>query len=258
MKRLTASIAAALVALSPLTGPVMAADDAKPLVFAAASLKGSLDEAAAAFKTESGIEVTISYAGSNALAKQIEQGADAGVFISADEAWMDYVAQKGLIKPGSRIDLLTNALALIAPAAGETTLTIAPGFPLAEAIGDSKLAMAVPGAVPAGKYGEQALTALGVWAAVEPKVARSENVRAALALVATGEAAFGIVYVTDAKAEAKVKTVGVFPAGTHDAILYPIALTMRADEAAAKFSAFLQGEAATAIFAKAGFGRPSS
>ena len=234
------------------------ADDAKPLIFAAASLKGPLDEAAAAFKAETGVELSISYAGSNALAKQIEAGAAANLFISADEDWMNHLAEAKLIAADSRIDLLSNELALIAPAASTSSLDIVPGFALAAAIGDSKLAMADPDAVPAGKYGKAALTALGVWDAVSPKVARSENVRAALALVATGEAAFGIVYVTDAKAEPKVRTVGIFPSGTHPRILYPAALTSTPDVDAAKFLAFLQSDAATVIFSKAGFGKPAA
>lgn len=254
MNRIFALAAVAVLGL----GPAAAADAAKPLVFAAASLKGSLDEAAAAFKAESGIEVTISYAASNALAKQIEQGADAALFISADEQWMDYVAEKDLIRADTRIDLLTNELVLVAPASSAVALKIEPSFALAEALGDGKLAMADPDAVPAGKYGKAALTALDVWAAVQPKVARAENVRAALALVSMGEVPLGIVYVTDAKADAGVKMVDVFPASTHDPILYPLALTPKSDEAAARFHAFLQGEAATAIFARAGFGRPAS
>jgi molybdate transport system substrate-binding protein len=251
-------ILAFLLLIAALVSAPVWADDAKPLVFAAASLKGPLDEAAAAFTAETGIELSISYAGSNTLAKQIEAGAGAHLFISADEDWMNHLAAVKLIASDSRIDLLSNELALIAPVASTTALGISPGFALSDAIGDSKLAMADPDAVPAGKYGKAALTALGVWDAVSPKVARAENVRAALALVATGEAAFGIVYVTDAKAEAKVRTVGVFAANTHPQILYPAALTVTPSEAAAKFLTFLRGETATAVFAKAGFGRPAS
>lgn len=254
MKFLSAFAALALLALSPAN----AAEDSKTIVFAAASLKGPLDEAAAAFKTESGIEVTISYAGSNALAKQIEEGAPAQLFISADETWMDDVAAKNLIEAGSRVDLLSNELALVAPAASTVALRIEPGFALAAAIGDGQLAMADPDAVPAGKYGKAALTKLGVWDEVEPKVARAENVRAALALVSAGEAPLGIVYVTDARAETGVRTVDVFPASTYDPILYPAALTAGASDEAARFLAFLQGGTASAIFARAGFGKPTS
>ena len=252
MKALLALLAAAALALAPA-----AADTAKPLVFAAASLKGALDETAAAFKAETGIEVTISYAGSNALAKQITEGAPAEVFISADEDWMNDLASKNLIKADTRVDLLSNDLVLIAPADSTLNLTPAKDFALAAAIGDGKLAMADPDSVPAGKYGKAALTALGVWDQVEAKVARTENVRAALALVAAGEAPVGIVYTTDAKAEPKVKTLGTFPADSHPAILYPAALTATGGTDAQKFLAFLQGDAATTIFAKAGFGKPS-
>lgn len=255
MRMLAAVLAAALMAAST---SVQAADAEGPIVFAAASLKGSLDEAANAFAAETGVTVTISYAGSNALAKQIEQGAPAEIFISADEAWMDYVAEKTLIKTETRFDLLSNELVLVAPTASTTTLTIEPNFALAEALGDGKLAMADPAAVPAGKYGEAALTKLGVWEAVSPKVARAENVRAALALVAKGEAPFGIVYRTDAKAEAKVRLVDTFPADSHGPIRYPAALTTGASDKAAQFLTFLQGEAATAIFTKAGFGKPGA
>lgn len=252
MKFLIAFLAAALGAVAP----VRAADG--PVVFAAASLKGPLDEAAAAFKAETGTTVVISYAGSNALAKQIEQGAPAEIFISADEDWMDYLAEKSLIAESSRHNLLANELALIAPAGSTVALTIAPGFDLAGALGEGRLAVADPDAVPAGKYAKQALGALGVWEAVETKLARTENVRAALALVASGEAPFGIVYATDALAEPKVKALGAFPAGTHDPILYPAALTKSATPEAAAFLAFLKGDTAGAIFAKAGFGKPAS
>lgn len=252
MKFLIAFAAAAFMAAVPAA----AADG--PIVFAAASLKGPLDEAAEAFKAETGTTIVISYAGSNALAKQIEERAPAEVFISADTDWMDYLAGKSLIAAETRSDLLTNELALIAPADSTAALTIGEGFDLAGATGDGRIAVADPDAVPAGKYARQALTALNVWDAVEPKLARTENVRAALALVAKGEAPFGIVYVTDAVADPKVKTIGVFPAALHDAIVYPAALTRTASPEAAVFLTFLKGERAAAIFAKAGFGKPAS
>lgn len=252
MKLLIAFFAAALVAVAP------AGASDSPVVFAAASLKGPLDEAAAAFKAETGTTVVISYAGSNALAKQIEQGAPAELFISADEAWMDYLAEKSLIADSSRHDLLSNELALIAPADSAATLSIGPGFDLSGALGEGRLAVADPDAVPAGRYARQALGALGVWEAVEGKLARTENVRAALALVASGEAPFGIVYATDALAEPKVKSLGAFPAATHEPILYPAALTRGATPEAAAFLAFLKGDKAGAIFARAGFGKPAS
>lgn len=252
MKLLTALVAAVLLAAAP----VRAADG--PVVFAAASLRGPLDEVAAAFKAETGTTIVISYAGSNALAKQIEQGAPAELFISADEQWMDYLAGKSLIVAETRHDLLSNELVLIAPADSASTLAIADKFDLAGALGDGRLAVADPDAVPAGKYAKQSLTALGVWDTVEAKLARTENVRAALALVASGEAPFGIVYTTDAQAEPNVKSLGTFPAATHDAILYPVALTRTGTPAAAAFLAFLKGDRAGAIFAKAGFGKPAS
>ncbi|MFT3810588.1 MAG: molybdate ABC transporter substrate-binding protein [Micropepsaceae bacterium] len=252
MKFLIALVAAAFMVASP----AVAADG--PIVFAAASLKGPLDEAAEAFRAGTGTAIVIAYAGSNALAKQIEEGAPAEVFISADTDWMDYLAGKSLIADDTRSDLLTNELALIAPAESAASLTIGEGFDLAGAAGDGRIAVADPDAVPAGRYARQALTALKVWEAVEPKLARTENVRAALALVARGEAAFGIVYVTDAAAEPKVRTVGVFPAALHDTIVYPAALTRTASPEAAAFLAFLKGDAASAIFAKAGFGKPAS
>lgn len=252
MKALIAFIVAALA----FAMPVRAADG--PVVFAAASLKGPLDEVAAVFKTATGTTVVISYAGSNALAKQIEAGAPAELFISADEDWMNYLAEKSLIAADTRGDLLSNELALIVPAESASSLVIADKFDLAGAIGDGKLASADPDAVPAGKYAKQALSALGVWDAVSPKIARTENVRAALALVASGEAVFGIVYVTDARAEPKVKSLGVFPAASHDPIRYPAALTRTATPEAAAFLAFLKTDAAGAIFAEAGFGKPSS
>lgn len=193
-------------------------------VFAAASLKNALDEASAGFTQSTGNKVTVSYAASSALAKQIEQAAPADVFISADLDWMDYLASKDLILPQTRSNFLGNQLVLIGPAANPTTLEIKEGFPLAAAIGDGRLATADVKSVPAGKYAKAALEKLQVWSAVEPRLAQTENVRAALALVAQGEAQFGIVYKSDAVAEPKVKVVGVFPETSHPPIIYPIAL----------------------------------
>lgn len=230
------------------------AQDGKITVFAAASLKGPLDAAAAAFKTEKGIDVALSYAGSSALAKQIESGAPADLFISADLDWMDYVEKAKLVKDGTRSNWLGNTLVLVGPADSASTLKIATGFDLAGAVGDGKLAMADMKAVPAGKYGKASLESLGVWRAVEGKVAQAENVRAALALVATGEAPFGIVYRTDATAEPKVKVIDTFPEDSHKPIIYPIAQLARSTApAAADFLAYLKSPAATALFEKAGF-----
>lgn len=229
------------------------ADD-KIIVFAAASLKGPLDDAAAAFKAEKGGDIAISYAGSSALAKQIEGGAPADLFISADLDWMDHVEKAKLVKDGTRSNWLGNTLVLVGPADSAATLKIAKDFDLAGAVGDSKLAMADVKAVPAGKYGKASLESLGVWSAVEGKVAQAENVRAALALVASGEAPFGIVYQTDATAEPKVKVIDTFPEDSHRPIIYPIAqLTSSAAPLAGDFLTYLKSPAATAIFEKAGF-----
>jgi molybdate transport system substrate-binding protein len=225
-------------------------------VFAAASLKEALDAQARAFESASGHQVAVSYAGSNALARQVEAGAPAELFLSADLEWMDYVESRGLIVAGSRANLLRNALVLIAPAKSATSLRIGPGFALAAAIGDGKLAMANPDAVPAGKYGKASLTALGVWDAVEPKVARAESVRAALALVARGEAPFGIVYRTDALAEKEVRIVDTFPAATHPPIVYPIVVLKAAKgQPARDFARFLAAPGAGATWERFGFRR---
>lgn len=230
-------------------------DTATVTVFAAASLKNALDEASAGFTQSTGIKTAISYAASSALAKQIEQAAPADVFVSADLDWMDYLAGKDLIEPATRVNLLGNRLVLIAPASSTATLEIKHGFDLAAAIGDSKLATGDVKSVPAGKYAKAALEKLGVWDAVAPKLAPAENVRAALALVAQGEAVLGIVYETDAKAEPKVKVVGTFPADTHPPIVYPIAVTKAAAsaQAAKALLAFLKTPAAAAVFTKHGF-----
>lgn len=224
-------------------------------VFAAASLKNALDEASFAFTQATANRTAISYAASSALAKQIEQAAPADLFVSADLDWMDYLAGKDLIDAATRTNLVGNRLVLIAPASSTATLEIKPGFDLAAAIGGSKLATGDVKSVPAGKYAKAALEKLGVWDAVAPRIAPTENVRAALALVAQGEAAFGIVYETDAKAEPKVKVIGVFPHETHPPILYPIAVIKGASspDAAKAFLTFLKTPAVAALFTKHGF-----
>jgi molybdate transport system substrate-binding protein len=223
------------------------------LVFAAASLKTALDAIAAAWHRETGKDATISYAASSTLAKQIDNGAPAELFISADEGWMDYLQQRNLIDRQTRIDLIGNRLVLVAPADSAAQVTIAPGFPLAGLIGDGHLAMADPGAVPAGKYGKAALETLGVWSTVETRVAAAENVRAALLLVARGEAPLGIVYQTDAAAEPAVRIVGTFPPDSHPPIVYPMALTLTAGPDSRSFAAYLGGPAARALFEGQGF-----
>jgi len=223
-------------------------------VFAAASLKNALDEASAAYAKDSSTPpAKISYAASSVLAKQIEQGAPADLFISADTDWMDYLAGKSLLKAGTRKDLFTNHLALVAPKESAAKLDIEPGFPLAAALGAGRLAMAGPD-VPAGRYGQQSLTALGVWDSVKDKTARGENVRATLQFVARGEAPLGIVYDTDALSEPAVKIVGLFPETSHPKIIYPAALVAASTApGAAPFLAWLHSAKGEAIFKKYGF-----
>ena len=224
------------------------------VVFAAASLKTALDEVAAEFQAATGNTVTISYAGSNALAKQIIEGAPADIFFSASEPWMDEVEKAGLVVPGSRADLLGNTLVLVAHGADAAKVEIGPGLDLKGLLGEGKLSMAMVDAVPAGQYGKEALERLGLWPSVEGAVAQSENVRAALALVAAGEARYGIVYASDAVAEAGVSVVGTFPEDTHRPIVYPAArLTGAADAADRAFLEALSSGAADAKFAAQGF-----
>jgi len=230
------------------------AEDKGPMVFAAASLKDALDAVNANWQKESGIKATISFAASSALAKQIEQGAPADIFVSADEDWMNYLADRKLIKPETRFDLVGNRLVLIAPKDSKLTATIASGFPLASLLGDGHLAMADTASVPAGKYGKAALEKLGVWDGIKDRIAQAENVRAALALVSRGEAPLGIVYSTDAAAEPGVKIVATFPAESHPPITYPAALTRESKNADAKsFLDFLRSARARTVFEKQGF-----
>ena len=243
------AVTAASLAL-PAVGE--AADDAT-LVFAAASLKNALDSAVDDYSRTTGRTVTVSYAASPALAKQIEEGAPADIFLSADLAWMDYVQERNLIAADSRVTLLGNDIVLVAPADSAAVLEIAPGFPLADALAGGKLAMAETASVPAGKYGKAALENLGVWDSVAASVAEAENVRAALALVSRGEAPLGIVYTTDAKADEGVKVVGTFPADSHPPILYPVALTANAKPDAKAFLDYLVSATAKPFFEAQGF-----
>jgi molybdate transport system substrate-binding protein len=225
-----------------------------PVVFAAASMKTALDAAAAAWTAETGKAPPIVYASSAVLAKQIEQGAPADIFISADLNWMDYLDKAKLIRPGTRHNLLGNALVLIEPADAGAKLTIAKGFDLAGAIGDGKLAVCTIASCPGGIYAKEALEALGIWAKVEPKLAQADNIRNALTLVSRGEAKFGIVYATDAKADPKVKVVGVFPEATHSPIVYPVALVETSKNPdAALFADYLSSKAAKKIWSEQGF-----
>jgi molybdate transport system substrate-binding protein len=243
---------AALVACVP-SAPARAQSDDATLVFAAASLKNALDAAVEDYSKSTGKTVTVSYAASSALAKQIEEGAPADIFFSADLDWMESLQGKDLIAGDSRVTLLGNEIVLVAPAESDINLTIAPNFPLADALKDGKLAMALTASVPAGKYGKAALESLGVWDSVSGSVAEAENVRAALALVSRGEAALGIVYATDAKADSSVKVVGTFPTDSHPPILYPVALTKSAKPDARAFLDFLTSPAAKPLFEEQGF-----
>lgn len=223
------------------------------LVFAAASLTDVLEEVDRAFTARTHIEVRASYAASSVLAKQIEAGAPADVFFSADLAWVDYVEKRGLVKAGSRRDLLSNALVLIAPADSPVRLKIAPRFDLVGALGGGRLATGDPDSVPVGKYARAALTQLGVWDSVAARLVRAENVRAALEYVARGEAALGIVYRTDAQAEKRVRIVDTFPADTHPPITYPAVVTVGARAQAPQFVEFLASAEARQIFTRYGF-----
>lgn len=230
------------------------ASDEDPLIFAAASLRTALDEAQIACREESRAGFRASYAASSALAWQIEVGAPADLFISADLEWMDYLADRAHIQVGTRVDLLGNRLVLVAQRGLAPALTVGPNFPLAAALGDRRLAMADPAVVPAGKYAKAALTSLSVWDGVADRIAPAENVRAALLLVSRGEAPLGVVYQTDAAADTGVEIVGMFPAETHAPIRYPAALTRGARAAARGVLDCLGGPVARPIFDRWGFG----
>ncbi|WP_152044574.1 molybdate ABC transporter substrate-binding protein [Aureimonas psammosilenae] len=246
-----------LAALASLSlGPSLPAlaQEKGPTVFAAASLKNALDDINAAWTKTSGKTATVSYAASSALAKQIEAGAPADIFFSADLDWMDALAKKDLIKADSRTSLLGNSIVLVAPADNATPIDIKPGFPLAASLKDGRLAMGSVASVPAGKYGKAALEKLGVWDSVSTRIAEAENVRAALLLVSRGEAPLGIVYKTDAAADNGVAVVGTFPADSHPAIVYPVALTASAQNKDAQgFLDFLKSAEAKGLFERQGF-----
>jgi molybdate transport system substrate-binding protein len=248
------TVVVTLFALAILGAPFASAQDKSITVFAAASMKNALDDVDAAFAGRTGIKVVASYAASSALIKQIEQGAPADVFASADLDWMDYGAQKKVIKDDTRVNLLGNRLVLIAPKDSKLgDFTIGQGFDLAQLAGDGRIATADVRAVPVGKYAKAALEKLGSWTAAAPKFAMTENVRAALTFVARGEAPLGIVYATDAKVEPGVKVLGTFPADSHPAIVYPVAATVTAKPEAASYLTFLRSAAAKAIFERYGF-----
>lgn len=247
------SILALLAALAAtLAAPASAQDTL--LVFAAASLRESLDAVNAEWVKRGGAKPVVSYAASSALAKQLDGGAPAQVFISADLDWMDYAEKRGLIQPATRRNLLGNKLALVAPATSKVQAKIAPGFPLAQLLGPSgRLALGDPQHVPAGKYARAALEKLGVWDSVANRVAAAESVRAALVLVARDEAPSGIVYETDARAEPRVRIVADFGTGLHPPVIYPAALVTGANAPAAAYLRFLSSAQAKAVFQRYGF-----
>jgi len=262
--RLFQSLLALPIVLGLFAAPALARDTApqssaatgaKTLtVFAAASMKNALDQANAAYEAKSGVKVTASYAASSALAKQIEQGAPADIFLSADLAWMDYLVEKKAIDTATRVSLLGNRIVLIAPKdSRQGNVSIGQGFDLAALAGDGRIATGDVKAVPVGKYAKAALEKLGAWDKAAAKFAMAENVRAALALVSRGEAVLGIVYETDAKVDPGVKIVGVFPNDSHPPIVYPVAATTSKNAAAAGYLAFLGSPDAKAIFEKYGF-----
>ncbi|WP_447760663.1 molybdate ABC transporter substrate-binding protein [Sphingopyxis panaciterrae] len=246
-----------LALLALLLAPAALAAERGPVVLAAASLQESLTEAADAWAAKGHDKPVLSFAASSALARQVIAGAPADLFLSADEEWMDAVAKAGLLRAGSRTTLLGNRLVLITPVSSKVRLTPARGFPIARALGSGRLALADPGAVPAGKYAKAALTWLGVWGGVAAKVAPAENVRAAMALVERGAAPLGIVYATDARASRAVRVVGFFPAASHPPIRYPVAvLKASRHKDAAGFRTFLLSRQGRAIFARHGFSNP--
>ena len=253
-RRSFAAFAIAIGLALPALAPVKAAAADEITVFAAASMKNALDDVAKAWEAAGHGAVKVSYAASSALAKQIEEGAPADIFISADLAWMDHVEKAGAIDPATRSNLLGNRIVLIAAAEEAKPVDIAHGFDLVGLIGDGRLAMGNVEAVPAGKYGKAALEMLGIWNSVADKLAQAENVRVALKYVATGEAPYGIVYQTDAASDPDVKIAGTFPEASHPPIIYPVAL-LKASQSpkAAAFLAFLTSDKARPLFEKQGF-----
>ena len=238
------------------SAPLLAADQnsAPPLlVYGAASLTNVLEELGATYQSSNGQTVKFSFASSSTLARQIEAGAKADIFFSADSEWMDYLQTRQLINTGTRTNLLSNHLVLVAPSDSKVQLKIAPGFALAAALDKGRLSIGDPDSVPAGKYARSALMTLGVWNDVTDKLVRADSVRTALLFVDRGEAPLGIVYETDALIDKQVRIVDTFPTNTHSPIVYPIALTVHADASAAKFVAFLSSQTGQAAFKKYGF-----
>jgi molybdate transport system substrate-binding protein len=247
------TLAAAIVVAAGTLAPPLA-QQPSVTVFAAASMKNALDDINAAFTKRTGVKVVASYAATSALMRQIEQGAPADIFASADLEWMDYGLKNKLINPNTRVNLLGNRLVLIAPKDSKVgTVTLAPGFDLAKLVGAGRIVTGDVKAVPVGRYAMAALQKLGIWPSVEKRMAMVENVRAALTLVARGEAELGIVYETDAKVEPGVKIVGHFPPDSHPAVVYPVAATVGAKPDATRYLDFLQSIPAKAVFENYGF-----
>jgi len=223
-------------------------------VFAASSLTDALNDIVKLYAAKSGVGIKTSYASSSALARQIENGAPADIFFSADEEWMDYLDKRSLLEKGSRVPRLGNRLVLVAPAGPARRIEISKGFDLAGLVGNGRIATGDPASVPVGKYAQQALTYLGVWPIAESKLARADNVRVALSYVERGEAPLGIVYSTDAAIAKGVQVVGEFPPESHLPISYPLAIVVKHGNDATKgFHAFLLGSEAAAVFQRFGF-----
>ena len=246
-------VLAAMATLPVLGFDAARAEPGRVVIFAAASLKTALDAIMTAWHAETGRTVVASYAASSALARQLEQGAPAHLFISADADWMDYVSAKGLVRRETRVDLAGNQLVIIARTGRKVAIEIKPGLDLSQHLGGGRLALAHTTSVPAGKYAKAALEKLGAWAAVSGHLAQTENVRAALLLVSRGEAPLGIVYASDAQADANVEVVSTFPADSHPPIVYPAALTRLASADAEAFLRFLGSPESKALFAAHGF-----
>lgn len=256
----TLSMCMVLACLGAIPGAARHAEATEPdsvTFFAAASTTNAVTDIGKLFEAKTKAKVVLSFASSSTLARQIEHGAPANVYLSANVKWMDYLSKRGLIVPGSRVDLLANRIVLIAPRDSNVTMDLRPDFPISKLLGDGRLVMGDPDHVPAGMYGKEALIGLGLWKAVEPRLARAKDVRAALALVERGEAVLGVVYSTDAAISKKVRVVAVVPERYHSPIVYPAALVAGNETPIAKrLLAFLKSPEAAAIFKKYGFAVP--
>ncbi|HEX3915440.1 MAG TPA: molybdate ABC transporter substrate-binding protein [Steroidobacteraceae bacterium] len=253
MKRILAAWLALIFSFAAVRSRAADSGDSPITVFAAASLTNVLQELGDGYTKGRPIPVRFSFAASSALARQIENGSRADIFFSADVEWMDYLQARNLIQPATRHDALGNQLVLIAPRDSRVSLRIQPHFKLAATLGSGRLATGDPDSVPVGRYAREALTNLGAWTEIADRLVRADSVRAALAFVDRGEAALGIVYSTDARIDSKVRVVDVFPAGSHQPIIYPVALTRGAMPEAARFAAYIRGPAGDRAFRRYGF-----